>query len=115
MGFLDSVKAWFKTEAAQARDIGQKTQSRMSADLDRREAELNATPQQRLEQLQDKMAGNDSSFDDIQSKIEGREILADATNEVADIDQPAGPDSSNPEDLLDLESEEIIPPEQPNT
>ncbi|MGI9595556.1 MAG: hypothetical protein ACR2QK_05330 [Acidimicrobiales bacterium] len=108
MGFLDSVKSWFKAEAAEAEDLGRKTKSRLEADLDRREAALNATPEQRLEQIQEQISDGDAGFDDLQAKVEGRQALADADAELADIDKAA-----RNEDVLDLESEEIIPPEPP--
>ncbi len=107
MGFLDSFKAWFKTEAAEAGELGRQTKGRMEAELDRREAELNATPEQRLDQLQEKIADGDSLFEELQSKVDGREALADANADIAGID------AKKDDDVLDLESEEIIPPEPP--
>lgn len=114
MGFLDSFKSWLRTEAAEAQDLGQQTKGRMEADLDRREAELNLTPEQRLDRLQDQIEDGDA-FDSLRDKIEGREALADASAEVADL----GGDSANKAmgdvvgDVMDLESEEIVPPEPP--
>ena len=109
MGFLDSVKAWFRTETAEAKDVGRGLRDRMDADLSRREAELEMTPEERLDQLTESIEG-DTSLDDLRSKIEGREALAEATADVAGIDaeQRAAAD-----DVLDLESEEIVPPEPP--
>lgn len=107
MGFLDSLKSWFKAEAAEAKDLGRVTKGRLEADLDRREAELNLTPEQRLEQLQGKIADGDSVFNELQDKIDGRGALADATADLAE--------SANDENVLDLESEEVIPPEPPPT
>lgn len=108
MGFLDSVKSWFKEEAAEAADLGQETKSRLERDLDRREADLNLTPEERLEQLQDQIADGDDSFAAIQDKIEGRGALADATSEVSEQAKAA---ADAADDVLDLESEEITPPE----
>ncbi len=108
MGFLDSLKAWLKTEASEAQDLGRKTKSRMEADLDRREADLNLSPEQRLEQLQGKISDGDSVFESLQDKIDGREALADATADLTDAPQ-------NAEDVMDLDSEEVIPPEPPPT
>lgn len=106
MGFLDSLKAWLKTEATEAQDLGRATKGRLEADLDRREADLNLTPEQRLDQLQDKISEGDSVFESLQDKIDGREALADAKADLAD--KPADAD-----DVLDLESEEVSPPEPP--
>ena len=111
MGFLDSFKSWLRTETAEAQDLGRQTEGRMEAELDRREGELNLTPEQRLDQLQDKIADGDSTLDSLREKIEGREALADATGEVADLGRSA--DGSPLDNVLDLESEEIVPPEPP--
>ncbi len=105
MGFLDSVKSWFRSEAAEAGELGRETKTRLERDLDRREAELAATPEQRLEQLQDQIADGDTTFGDLQSKIDGRGALADATADVAGIDR------RDQDDVLDLDSEEIDPPD----
>ena len=118
MGFLDSVKAWMKTEAAEAQDLGHETKSKLEADTDRREADLNLTPQQRMEQLQDQIAEGDSTFEHLQDKIDGREALAgakaDMAEEAAAKDAAAGEAKDQAAaDVLDLESEEVIPPEPP--
>lgn len=107
MGFLDSLKSWFKTEATEAQDLGRATKSRLESDLDRREADLNLTPEQRMEKLQDQIADGDASFGDLQDKIDGRGALADANADLADAEKTAA------EDIMDLESEEIVPPENP--
>lgn len=107
MGFLDSFKSWFKTEAAEAGELGRQTKGRLEAELDRRESELNATPAQRLEQLQEQIADGGSDFDELQAKIDGRGALADAAADVA------GLGVENDPDLLDLDSEEVTPPEPP--
>ncbi len=88
MGFLDSLKAWFSNEATEARDVGEKTMSRLETDLSRREADLQLSPEQRLEQLQGEIEQNDSTFDEMQEKIEGRGALADAAETVASLDTP---------------------------
>ncbi len=84
MGFLDSLKAWFRTESEEARDLLDSTKSRMEADLDRREAEAAATPSERMEQLQEQIADGDDAFDAIRDKIEGRGLRAEAAEEVAE-------------------------------
>ena len=90
MGFLDSLKAWFRSESEEAREIGRETKSRLEAELDRREAELGATPAEKLDMIQDRIA-QDDPFDELRDKIEGRGAGADATAEVADLDRPEDP------------------------
>jgi hypothetical protein len=89
MGFLDSIKSWLSSEAAEASDLGRDTKGRLEAELDRREAELTADPLERFEQLQAKMADDDDAFGALKDKIEGREMKAHADAEVAEIAQRA--------------------------
>ncbi|MEM9565931.1 MAG: hypothetical protein AAGA93_25135 [Actinomycetota bacterium] len=97
MGFLDSLKAWFRTESNEARDLLDTTKSRMEADLDRREAEAAATPAERMEQLQEQIADGGDAFDAIRDKIEGRGLRAQAVEEVADVDGAADHDIEDAE------------------
>ena len=83
MGFLDSLKTWFRSESADAKDLLGETRDRLASDLDRREAELHATPSERLEQLQEQIADGENSFDALRDKIEGREAKADAVDELS--------------------------------
>lgn len=71
MGFLDSIKAMF-SEGTKSLD----------EDLSRREAELSATPEERMEMLQDEIEDNDSAFEDLQSKIDRKGAVALAETEL---------------------------------
>ena len=84
MGFLDSLRSWFRTEAAEAREVLDHTQSRMATDLDRREAALEAGPSERLEMLQEEISANDDGFEALRDRIEGRSAKADAVEEIAE-------------------------------
>lgn len=85
MSFWDTVRGWFKSEVESAKELAGDLETDWSADLDRKEAELNATPEQRMEQLQDQIAANDSAFDDIRAKIDSTEMSAEIR---ADLDGP---------------------------
>lgn len=91
MGVFDTVKRWFSNEAAEARDMLDGTRDRMEFDLDRREAELTASPSEKLEMIQDSI-DEDDSFDAVRDKIEGRTATAEATTEVVDLDHQATDD-----------------------
>lgn len=86
MGFLDSLKSWLSSEAAEASDLGQQTKGRLETELDRREAELAASPIERMEQLQAQIEGGDDAFDSLRDKIEGRELKAEAVSELAEME-----------------------------
>lgn len=104
MGFLDSLKSWLRTESADAKDLLGDTHSRMESDLDRREAELAASPAERLEQLQNQIA-EDDSFGSLRDKIEGRAAKADAVEELAV--EPDGAEGADP-DHADIEDAEVV-------
>ena len=92
MGFLDSLKRWFRSESKEIGEIGREATGRLEADLERREAELGASPAEKLDMIQDRIAQDDAVFDELRDKIGGRGAGADAAAEVADLDQPDGAD-----------------------
>ena len=57
----------------------------MEAEMDRREAELQATPEDKLQQIQNEIA--DDPFAEIRNKIEGQQAHADAVDELAQAAQ----------------------------
>lgn len=77
MSLWDTVRNWFKSEAESARDLAQDLEAKWSTDLDRKEAELAATPEERIEQLQDQIADQSSVFDDLKARIEPTGLDAD--------------------------------------
>lgn len=89
MGFLDSLRSWFSREADEARDLGQRTRTRLEADLDRREAELSATPAEKLDMIQRRIAEGETGFDELRDRVEGRIHRADAVTEVEAADAHA--------------------------
>ncbi len=122
MGFLDTVKAWLSQEASAAADAKQDLERRWSADLASKERELNASPAEKMEMLQGKIAANDSAFDDIRSSVEGRDALAHAVSDVEDISTTAAsadvlnepresdsePVDSEPVDIDDADIEDAV-------
>ena len=89
MGFLDSITGWFRKEASDVKASVDRLEARLDSDLSRKERQLSATPEERMEMIQE-----DTSVDDalsaIQDKIDGRQAHADATAELApDSDDPS--------------------------
>jgi len=104
MGFLDSLKTWFRSESAEAKDLLGDTKGRLETDLSRREADLAASPAERFEQLQEQIA-EDNSLDALRDKVEGREAKAEAVEELmveaetdADADDIVDAELADPED-----------------
>lgn len=111
MGFLDSVKAWFRSEASELGDAKSGLEARLDEGLTRRERQLEETPSEAMERLQAEIADNESSLHDLEDKIAHGQAKADA---VADLEADAkraaaeaAATDADPEDILDLDSEEI--------
>jgi hypothetical protein len=77
MRFTERVLAWLRRERADASDLVRDTQRRLDDDLTRRERELAATPEERLELLQDQIDENDAELQAIRDRLE-RERGGDA-------------------------------------
>lgn len=69
MELWQSLKRWFDREAADAKDVADELEERWSSDLDRREAELAAKPEERVQSLQERIADNTSAFEELRAKI----------------------------------------------
>ena len=102
MGFLDSVKAWLKTEVVEARRAKGDLETRLDDDLARREHQLNETPEQALERLQHEVADSESSFETISKKIDEVATKASAAGDLAKV----GADQIEA-DEIEAESEEV--------
>ncbi len=87
--FLTSLKSWFASESAEAKKVKDDLEDRLDDDLTRREDELEATPEQRLDNIQEEIDSSDSAFDQIRAKIDtstGSSELDEAeTNPLPDI------------------------------
>ena len=73
MGFLDSLKAWLRTEKADLDESTAELERRLDDDLTRRERQLNESPAEAMERLQGEIADNDSSLDAIRDLLDSPE------------------------------------------
>jgi hypothetical protein len=69
MSFWAKLRKLLGREADEARDVAEDLERRINADLDRRERELNATPEERLDLAIDDAARADAEFDEIARRI----------------------------------------------
>lgn len=81
MSFWQNLKNWFRTESTAAREWSADLQRDLSADLDRKEADLRATPEEKLGNLQERISGNTDAFDEIKGKITAAGIDPEADDE----------------------------------
>ncbi len=85
MGILDSISGWFKKEAAEVKNSVDNLEQRLDTDLSRKERELTAPPEAKLDMIQDEIDETDS-FSAIQDKIDATQGKALADADVADVD-----------------------------
>lgn len=69
MELWESVKRWLGREADEAKDLADDLETAWTSDLDRKEAELAAQPEERMRSLQDRIADNSSAFEDLKARI----------------------------------------------
>lgn len=83
MGLLDTVSSWFKREAADVRESVDALEERLDADLTRRERELRATPEERIEMITAD-TGADDALAEARARIDRAQARAEATSDVDD-------------------------------
>ena len=71
MGIADRVRAWLRLEREEAGQLLAEAEQRLDADLARRERDLAATPDERLDALRGQIADNDAELDAIRRRLGG--------------------------------------------
>ena len=72
MGTWDRILAALRREKRDVAEALDEFTERANADLDRRERELHATPEEKLALEQERVAENDAEIEAIRRRIEGR-------------------------------------------
>ena len=70
MGWIERFKQAFSREVGEVRESANELGERLDADLTRREAELDATPEQKLDGILDEINDNDSVFAELRGKTD---------------------------------------------
>ncbi len=81
MSILDSLKRWFRGEADEVRESMDDAAAALNADLDRREAELKASPEDKMDLLLEEIEQSDQQLDELTAEIRSE---PEAAGEVAD-------------------------------
>ncbi len=69
MGLMDSLKQLLTGEVEAAGELKENLERSWSADLDRKEAELHATPSEKIDSLQDRIEQNSSFFGELRARM----------------------------------------------
>ena len=96
MSFWERIKAIFQREAADVREGLGKVGKSLDAELERKERELAATPEERIDMILEEQQAEDARFEELEKKMLGTEAEAEAIGEVEDVvveEAPSDPDA----------------------
>ena len=92
MSWWKRFVAIFKSEAADVKEGLTNVGQALDDELARKERELAATPEDRIDMILEDQAAEDARFDELTERVLGKSSEADAVAEVAD--EPAAPDDT---------------------
>jgi hypothetical protein len=81
MSWWRRLRAALGSEAAEARDVYHQAEQRLDADLSRREAELDETPEEKLARLQREIGANPDPFDEVRARLDRMQAAGEITDE----------------------------------
>lgn len=84
MSWWNRLKAIFKSEASDVKEGLGKVGKSLDEELARKERELAATPEERIDMILEQQQAEDARFQELQDKVLGKTAEADAVDEVAD-------------------------------
>jgi hypothetical protein len=89
-GFLDRLRAVLRREKAEVAESWGEAKARIEGALDRREAELQATPEERLAQVQRDIDASADDLEEIRRRIERGSGAADGRGAEGGASPPGG-------------------------
>ncbi|NNC90961.1 MAG: hypothetical protein HKN80_00575 [Acidimicrobiia bacterium] len=95
MSFWDRIKAIFQQEAADVKEGLTKAGKSLDAELARKERELAATPEERIDMILEEQEAEDARFEELENKVRGTTAAVEAVVEVEDVageEAPSDPD-----------------------
>lgn len=96
MSFWERINAIFHREATDVKEGLDKVGKSLDAELARKERELAATPEERIDMILEEQQAEDARFEELENKVLGTEAEAEASAEVeADgvEEAPSDPDA----------------------
>jgi phage shock protein A len=101
MGFLDSLKSWLRTEAAELAETKADLETKLDRNLSEKERQLNETPTEAMDRLQREIDDNQGSFDAIEDRLAHGQATADAHAEFIDAESESDPPAGSAPDQAD--------------
>ncbi len=84
MSWWDRVKAIFEREAADVKEGLSNVGQALDAELERKEREQSATPEERIDMILEEQRAEDARFEELESKVLGTQSEAEATEDVVE-------------------------------
>lgn len=91
MSWWDRLKAIFKREATDVKEGLNSVGKALDEELARKERELAATPEERIDMILEEQAAEDARFQELQDKVLGTQAEADAAEDVVEAAEEASP------------------------
>ncbi len=88
MSFWERIKAIFQREAADVKEGLSKVGQSLDAELARKERELAATPEERIDMILEEQQAEDARFEQLVDKVRGVDAEAEAVEEIAGEETP---------------------------
>ena len=73
MTLLDQLRSWLKREKSDVDQAWRETETRLNADLSRKERQLNESPEERLARTQAEIEATDDPFQEIRRRVQGND------------------------------------------
>jgi ElaB/YqjD/DUF883 family membrane-anchored ribosome-binding protein len=77
MGFVNTLRTWLRGERDEAADALRQAQRRAEDALDRRERQLQETPEEAMARIQDEIQANDEQLDELRRRVAGQDATAE--------------------------------------
>ena len=84
MGLKKAFKSWFLTEVAEVKESVSDLSDRAESALRKREDNLKSSPEDKIEDLQEEIVGEDDPFAEARAKIDAKVAEAEAAEEIAE-------------------------------
>ena len=95
MSFWERIKAIFRQEAADVKEGLDQVGKSLDAELARKERELAATPEERIDMILEEQEAEDARFEELENKVHGTTATAEAPVEVEDVAGEEAPSDSD--------------------
>ena len=94
MSWFDRLKSFFAREAHDVKEGLGKAGRAIDDELAKKERELAATPEERIDMILEEQQADDTRFQELADKVKGQVADADAVEEISEaVDQPPEPPS----------------------